>query len=165
MTGKEKCKALKEIRKKIAESNDIEYAVTECQHKGDCKGTCPKCEAEVRYLERELDKRRRLGRAAVVAGVSTCVMTGLTACKPTEDSTLDSLGGAVAVETTASVTTTEFELEGEPEMAPTEVITEATTEDPEVYELEGDVAYIPDDGETTECEIDGESDTCDTEEE
>ena len=33
-------------------------------------GTCPKCEAEVRYLERELEKRQRMGKAAVVAGLS-----------------------------------------------------------------------------------------------
>ena len=54
MRGKEKCKALKEIRRQIAEKNDIEFVVSECKHQGDCKGTCPKCEAEVRYLEREL---------------------------------------------------------------------------------------------------------------
>ena len=35
MQGKEKCKALKEIRKQIAENNDIKYVVDECKHKGD----------------------------------------------------------------------------------------------------------------------------------
>ena len=59
--GKEKCKALKQIRKQIADNNDIKYAVEECKHKGNCKGTCPKCEAEVRYLERELEKRINTG--------------------------------------------------------------------------------------------------------
>ena len=49
--GKKTCKILKEIRRQIAEANDIEYVVEECQYKGDCLGTCPKCEAEVRYLE------------------------------------------------------------------------------------------------------------------
>lgn len=58
MRGKEKCKALKEIRKQIAEKNDIEFAVSECTHKGDCKGTCPKCEAELRYLERQLELKK-----------------------------------------------------------------------------------------------------------
>ena len=47
--GKRTCKILKEIRRQIAEANDIEYVVEECQYKGDCLGTCPKCEAEVRY--------------------------------------------------------------------------------------------------------------------
>lgn len=46
--GKRTCKILKEIRRQIAEANDIEYVVEECQYKGDCLGTCPKCEAEVR---------------------------------------------------------------------------------------------------------------------
>ena len=65
--GKQTCKILKEIRKQIAAENDIEFITSECTHKGDCKGTCPKCEAEVRYLERELDKRQRMGKGAVFA--------------------------------------------------------------------------------------------------
>ena len=68
--GKQTCKILKEIRKQIAEENDIKLVIEECTYQGDCLGTCPKCEAEVRYLERELEKRQRLGKAAVVAGLS-----------------------------------------------------------------------------------------------
>ena len=68
--GKQTCKILKEIRKQIAEENDIKLVIEECTYHGDCLGTCPKCEAEVRYLERELEKRQRLGKAAVVAGLS-----------------------------------------------------------------------------------------------
>ena len=68
--GKQTCKILKEIRKQIAVENDIALVVSECTYQGDCKGTCPKCEAEVRYLERELEKRQKLGKAAVVAGLS-----------------------------------------------------------------------------------------------
>ena len=68
--GKQTCKILKEIRKQIAAENDIELVVSECTYQGDCLGTCPKCEDEVRYLERELEKRQRLGKAAVVAGLS-----------------------------------------------------------------------------------------------
>ena len=68
--GKQTCKILKEIRKQIAAENDIELVVSECTYQGDCLGTCPKCEAEVRYLERELERRQRLGKAAVVAGLS-----------------------------------------------------------------------------------------------
>ena len=68
--GKQTCKILKEIRKQIAAENDIEFVTSECTYKGDCLGTCPKCEAEVRYLERELEKRQRMGKAAVVAGLS-----------------------------------------------------------------------------------------------
>jgi len=68
--GKNTCKILKEIRKQIAAENDIQLVIEECTYQGDCMGTCPKCEAEVRYLERELEKRQRMGKAAVVAGLS-----------------------------------------------------------------------------------------------
>ena len=68
--GKQTCKILKEIRKQIAAENDIKLVIEECTYQGDCKGTCPNCEAEVRYLERELEKRQRMGKAAVVAGLS-----------------------------------------------------------------------------------------------
>ena len=44
--GKQTCKILKEIRRQIAEANDIEFITSECQYQGDCLGTCPKCEAE-----------------------------------------------------------------------------------------------------------------------
>ncbi len=77
--GKKTCKILKEIRRQIAEANDIEYAVEECQYKGDCLGTCPKCEAEVRYLEQQLHQRQLLGKAVVLAGVSVGMFT-LSSC-------------------------------------------------------------------------------------
>ena len=80
--GKRTCKILKEIRKQIALENDIELITSECTHKGDCAGTCPKCEAEVRYLERELEKRQRLGRVAVFAGMSLGTIVAATGCGP-----------------------------------------------------------------------------------
>ena len=73
--GKQTCKILKDIRRQIAAENDIEFVTSECTYKGDCKGTCPKCEAEVRYLERELEKRQRLGKAAMVAGLSVGLLS------------------------------------------------------------------------------------------
>ena len=73
--GKRTCRILKEIRRQIAEANDIEYVVEECQYKGDCKGTCPKCEAEVRYLEEQLHQRQILGKAVMVAGLSLGVIS------------------------------------------------------------------------------------------
>lgn len=76
MTGKSKCKILKQIRAEIAKKNDIEYTVSECTFQGNCKGTCPKCEEEVRYLEEQLARRKMLGKAVCVAGISACVMTG-----------------------------------------------------------------------------------------
>ena len=80
--GKHTCKILKEIRQQIALENDIKLVTSECTHKGDCAGTCPKCEAEVRYLERELEKRQRLGKVAVFAGLSLGTIVAATGCGP-----------------------------------------------------------------------------------
>lgn len=68
--GKQTCKILKEIRRQIAEANDIEFVTSECRYKGDCLGTCPKCEAEVRYLEQQLRKRQLSGKLVRLAGIS-----------------------------------------------------------------------------------------------
>ena len=68
--GKKICQTLKEIRLQVARTNNIPYEPTECKHKGECPGTCPKCEQEVRYIEQQLNKRRTLGKAVAVAGVA-----------------------------------------------------------------------------------------------
>ncbi len=68
--GKQICKILKEIRRQIAEANDIEFVTSECRYKGDCLGTCPKCEAEVRYLEQQLRARSLAGKTVVLSGIS-----------------------------------------------------------------------------------------------
>ena len=78
--GKQTCKILKEIRKQIAAENDIKLVIEECTYQGDCLGTCPKCEAEVRYLERELEKRQRMGKAAVFAGMSLGTLFAAMSC-------------------------------------------------------------------------------------
>ena len=52
--GKRICNALKAVRRHIADENGIELNQAECKHTGDCLGTCPKCEAEARYLEHTL---------------------------------------------------------------------------------------------------------------
>ena len=80
--GKQTCKILKEIRKQIAAENDIELVVSECTYQGDCLGTCPKCEAEVRYLERELEKRQRMGKAAIFAGMTIGTAITAAGCGP-----------------------------------------------------------------------------------
>ncbi len=73
--GKQTCRILKEIRRQIAEANDIEFVTTECRYKGDCLGTCPKCEAEVRYLEQQLRQRSLMGRTVALAGISAGVLS------------------------------------------------------------------------------------------
>lgn len=72
--GKQTCKILKEIRRQIAEANDIDYITSECRYKGDCLGTCPKCEAEVRYLEQQLRARSLAGKAVALAGISAGIV-------------------------------------------------------------------------------------------
>ena len=72
--GKRTCEILKDVRRKIAQENDIPLVERECTHEGDCRGTCPYCESEVRYLERELSKRRALGKAVTVAGIAVSTM-------------------------------------------------------------------------------------------
>ena len=85
MNGKNKCKILKEIRREIARNNDIEFITSECTFQGDCTGTCPKCEAELRYLEQELDKRQRTGKAVAVAGIAAALVVTATGCSPITD--------------------------------------------------------------------------------
>ena len=68
--GKSTCKLLKSIRQQIADANGISYQPIECHHKGDCAGTCPACEAEIRYLERELKARKGNGFGMKVAGIA-----------------------------------------------------------------------------------------------
>ena len=74
--GKSTCKVLKDIRQKIANENGISYVPKECHYKGECKGTCPACEAEVRYLEEELKRKRRNGFAIKLGGIAAglCAM-------------------------------------------------------------------------------------------
>ena len=77
--GRHTCNTLKAIRKQIADVNDIEYEPQECTHEGECAGTCPACEAEVRYLESELIKRKGLGKKVAVAGIAMG-MASLSSC-------------------------------------------------------------------------------------
>ncbi len=82
MKGKDKCRMLKQIRKKIADENDIPYVVEECPYQGECKGTCPKCEAELREMERQLSLRRKLGKGVAIAGIASGIMMSTVACTP-----------------------------------------------------------------------------------
>ena len=68
--GKSTCQLLKDIRQQIADANGISYQPKECHHKGDCAGTCPACEEEIRYLERELKARKGNGFGMKVAGIA-----------------------------------------------------------------------------------------------
>ena len=159
MRGKNKCKILKEIRKKIADENDIPYVTRECTYQGECSGTCPKCEAELRYLEQQLEKRQRLGKRVTVAALAASLMTGLVGCPESvplpKASELE--GDVPFIESTEpSTTACENEKPGVIEetveiIGEVEVTSDTTYGDetagvpplPDEYdELEGDVAYV-----------------------
>lgn len=84
MNGKSKCKILKDIRRQIAQDNDIAFVTSDCKYQGECSGTCPKCEAEVRYLEQELAKRQKAGKAVAVAGIAATIMVSTAGCLPSQ---------------------------------------------------------------------------------
>lgn len=75
--GGQTCKILKEIRRQIAYANGIEFITSKCRYKGDCLGTCPKCEAEMRYLEQQLRARSIAGKAVALAGISAASLAML----------------------------------------------------------------------------------------
>ena len=92
--GKEKCRILRQIRAEIARQNDIAWVVEECTHKGDCKGTCPRCEAEVRQLEKALERRAALGKTVAVIGISAGLSLSVVGCA----NPLSSIGGKEQVD-------------------------------------------------------------------
>ena len=79
--GRHICNELKALRRRIAEENGIPLETEECTYRGECCGTCPRCDAEVRYLEDALSRRLRMGKAAMVAGVALglAITTGVKA--------------------------------------------------------------------------------------
>lgn len=84
--GRNTCNYLKAVRKSIAEENDIPMETRECSYRGECRGTCPQCEAEVQYLENALRERIRLGKVATVAGLALGLATTAHAQAPVTDS-------------------------------------------------------------------------------
>ena len=120
MTGKQKCAILRQIRRDIAEKNDISMTISECKHQGNCPGTCPKCESEVAALEKALDARRKSGRRVVIAGISAgLIAVNCTACS-------DPFG-------------VKTELEGDIKVKSTTDAKETTAPDETEVELQGDI--------------------------
>ena len=66
MTGKDKCQNLKQIRRQIAEANGIPMEIPDCTYEGDCPGTCPRCEQELRLLKQALEAKRARGEVVVI---------------------------------------------------------------------------------------------------
>jgi len=74
--GKSICNELKAVRRRIADENNIPLQQEECHYEGECDGTCPHCDAELKYLENELARRTGKGFFTKVAGLAL----GLAAC-------------------------------------------------------------------------------------
>ena len=156
--GKEKCKILKQIRAEIARQNDIEWVVSECKHQGNCRGTCPKCEAEVRQLEDALARREALGKTVAVMGISAGIALSVTSCANPLERPLG--GDHIANSSVSSEMMTSVQ-EGEFESRPV-VDSETQTPAEESFELPvpGEVlGGVPMPGEETVEENDTESDT------
>lgn len=79
--GKRICKQLKQIRLDIARANGIEYTPRECHHEGDCAGTCPACDEELRYLENAISRKcATIGKVAIVGISMGLASLPLTSC-------------------------------------------------------------------------------------
>lgn len=146
--GKRTCKILKEIRQEIARANDIDLMTSECRYQGDCKGTCPKCEAEVAYLEQQLHQRHLAGKTVMLSGIAAGMLT-LSGCKGGETPPPASTNSGT--ETTASTScSTEAEtgtgvwasiLGIESQVSPRDG--EGEWQGEVIGPLEGDVPYTP----------------------
>lgn len=75
-SGKDICNELKTVRRNIARENDIPFETEECTYQGECCGTCPRCEAELRQLEAALAQRLSVGKVATVAGLMLSLAAG-----------------------------------------------------------------------------------------
>ncbi len=127
--GKKKCEILKSIRCQVAKKNGIPYTYTECTYQGECRGTCPKCEEELRYLTHELEKLKQSGKQVAVAGVAAAVIAASTAgCS------------------------FDFGQKDDPKQITTMGVPAYTQQE----EPDGDVAYTPDPEGTKEIEIMGD---------
>ena len=74
--GKDICNELKAVRQSIAKENGIPFETEECTYQGECHGTCPRCEAELRQLESALAGRLSMGKVATVAGLMLSLAAG-----------------------------------------------------------------------------------------
>ena len=154
MTGKQKCNILRQIRRDIAAANQLDYNERDCTHTGDCRGTCPYCEAQ-----------RSLGQRIAVMGLSMGLLaTNLSSCdNPFSRGT--TLQGAMMPESTgteqtetataipgeliAAETTTEPPMTAEMGVLP---IPEPLQGEPAVETLMGDIALPVPETETTALE-------------
>ena len=158
MSGKKKCRILKEIRQKIADENDIPFVTHECRYQGKCSGTCPRCESELAYLEKQLAARAAAGKKIAVAALCAGMTFSVAGCSSLipekEPEEVTDLSGMIA--------------EPEPENGDpdgndpyVEGSENGDTED-EIIELSGEVAYPDDQDYADTAETAATADTCET---
>ncbi len=70
MNGIEKCRLLREIRKRLCEENGLPFTEEECpnEHPG-CRGTCPSCELHLLSLNKMLEELKRNGKIIIYDGI------------------------------------------------------------------------------------------------
>ena len=54
--GAEICKRLRTMRAELAAANNIVFFQKPCHYNKSCAGTCPVCDDEIRYINKELNK-------------------------------------------------------------------------------------------------------------
>ena len=125
---------MKAIRSEIASANEIDYQPTECTHEGECAGTCPKCESEMRWLERQLRNRQALGKAVTIAGLGVA-LGAMSSCHPKifqPDGYLEPINAPIDTAANKSTKT----------LPSARIVPVDSTEEP--FQLMGDVACMPD---------------------
>lgn len=160
MLGKQKCRILKEIRRRIADENDIPYVTHECRFQGECRGSCPRCESELRYLERQLALRASMGKRVAVTALCAAVSLGAAGCAPFggngNGGDIQDLSGMIAYEDPSETSEPEIEMTTGEIAYPEESNDLKKDADPAVspvrgspdiaeVELMGDIAWFPED--------------------
>ncbi len=139
MNGKEKCNFLKQLRNKAAKDNGIDYFSEECKFKGNCIGTCPKCEAELKELTKKInEKNNKKGIVGLGIGIAAL---GLVGC--TDTSNLgDDIVGLVATDTSTEYSSIESN-ESYTEDSILDNENMHSNSECDIDNIEGDVEYIP----------------------
>ncbi len=146
MRGKNKCKILKQIRRKIADENDIPLITKECTYQGECSGTCPRCEAELRYLEQQLARRQALGKTVTVAALSVSLLASATGCSLVPSDVVGDVPMITEENNNPHGTNAEHTNTDSTEVPELlgRIAADPSACETEVIELDGDVAYIED---------------------
>ncbi len=90
--GRRVCDVLKEIRNKIAKEGNLKLNQKECKFKGECSGTCPTCETELKKINETFDHKKLLSIAGCIG-----MALPMTACS-TDIPKTDELQGDVIYE-------------------------------------------------------------------